>query len=117
MKAQPRRTQIWSTYDLAALSVGVAVAVALSAWVTNCLAQDAGRRCSVYLAGRAISTSERTGNIDDVVARGGRIVRVPRDPQADLELDPPHLPEFNVAVGQIRCPFWRKPDAEAGRDQ
>jgi putative membrane protein len=55
---------------------------------------------------------QRPGDIDDVVARGGGIFPVPGDTQPDLEVDPPHLLQFEAAVRQILRPFRHETDAK-----
>ena len=57
---------------------------------------------------------QRPGNIDDVIARRGRILLVPGNTKPDLQIDATHRPKFEVAVGQILRPFRRKADTKAG---
>ena len=55
---------------------------------------------------------QRPGNVDDVVARRGRILLAPGNPKPDLQIDAGHRPKLEVAVRQVLRPLQRKADAE-----
>ena len=65
----------------------------------------------------AASARKGLGDLQDFFLAGNRVVVVPGDAQADIEIDSLDLPQDEVAAGEILGPFRHEPDTDSGGDE